>query len=89
MRPYKMVPDRNGSERDGIILPAYWLAVVLFHDKRGKQSESYPSLFIRGRIFNSTTGHPETTEYDYCVGNVVSGNGTSLRRQLRKAYISL
>ena len=27
-----------------------------------------------------TQRHPETTEDDYCVGNVISDNGTSVRR---------
>ena len=56
MRPYKMVPDRNSSKRHWIILPAYWPAVVLFHDKSGKQYESHPFVFI----WSCSTQLPDT-----------------------------
>ena len=69
MRPYKMVPNQNCSERDGIILLAYWLAIVLFQKKSGKEErESNPNP-IRpcsfAIVLNSTAGHQDTIEDDY------------------------
>ena len=60
----KMVPNRNGSERGVIILPAYWLDTYCSTIK----AESNPNP-IRpcsfAIVLNLTAGYPDTTEDDY------------------------